>query len=141
MITLAGIRPLALTCIPCARAHERMASDRPGGAVLAATFCRGAPTLPWAVGALRAAALLPGTFLAVDIVAGATSTTALVADALSETDLLLPFAACFLSPASFPLRPAADRLDGFFAAPRGVDSTGTLGPDGSSFFRTRTCRP
>ena len=45
-ITLAGIRPLALTCIPCARAHDRMASDRPGGAVLAATLCRGAACRP-----------------------------------------------------------------------------------------------
>lgn len=138
-MTLAGIRPLALTCMPCARAHERMASDRPGGAVLAAAFCRGAPGRPLAGGALRATAFLPGAFLAVDKEAGESATTPLVADAFFETDFLRPFGERFL--ASFPLRPVADRLDDFFAAPRSVDSTRSLGPDISCFLRTRTCRP
>jgi hypothetical protein len=108
VITLAGIRPLALTCIPCARAHDRMASDRPGGAVLAAGCCCDAPSRPLTGGALRATAFLPCAFFVVDLAAGDSLTTALVADALSETGSLLPFAELVLCSACFPPRPVAD---------------------------------
>lgn len=115
-----------------------MASDWPGGAVLAAALRRGAPGRPLAGGALWATDFLPGAFLAVDKV-DESATTPLVGDAFPETDFLLPFAGCFL--ASLPLRPVVDSRDDFFAAPRLLDSTRTLGPDDSSFLRTRTCRP
>ena len=104
-------------------AIHRMASDRPGGDVLAAAFCRGAPSLPLVGDALRATAFLPGAFLVVAMEAGDSATTALVAAAFSETDFLLPSAERLLSPASFPLRPVADWRDDFFAARRFVDST------------------
>jgi hypothetical protein len=127
VITLAGIRPLALTCMPCARAHERMASDWPGGAVLAVGCCPDAPGRPFAGGALRAADSLPDAVFVADLEAGDSLTTALVADFVSETDLLLPFAERLLRPSCFPPRPAADRLVGFVAAPRRGGSTCTLG--------------
>src|SRR4051794_25175460 len=41
-MTVPGIRPRALTFMPCSRAHVRMASDRRGGAVSAAALGRGA---------------------------------------------------------------------------------------------------
>ena len=141
MITLAGIRPLALTCMPCARAHARMASDWPGGAVLAAGFCREAPGRPLAGGALRATAFLACAFLVADLGAGGSLTTAPVAEALAERRFLLPFAERVLGPACFPLRPVADWLVEFVAAPRRGGSTCTLGTDDSSFLRTRMCRP
>jgi len=138
-ITLAGMRPLARTCMPWSWAQARTASDSPRGAVLAAppavTRPCGAAGRPLAR-ALRAdfrpEGVFPGDFGTDEVAA-----VALVAGARLTAGLVVPFVGRFLDPA--PFRPAeADRL---------TDSPATALPAfaatarDSTAFRATRCRP
>src|SRR4051794_15433996 len=111
--------------MPCSRAHARMASDWPGGAVFAATLAFGAPERPLAEDAPRGTAFfLPRPLVAV------------VDD---ETDVPSPLAerlSGFLR-----LRPVADRRGDFFAASPTVASPSACESEIPCSLRTVPCRP
>ena len=142
-ITLDGIRPLVLTCIPCSWAQARTASDCPPGAVLTTTpdpdRFRG-PRGRLGTGARRAA-FVPEALLTVDFET-TDSAAALVAGPRLAADFLVPLAGGFLDPASPRLTAEADRLsDSGATVPAGLESgaTGTAGD--SSALRGKRCRP
>jgi hypothetical protein len=143
-ITLAGIRPLARTCIPCSWAQARTASDCPRGAVLAATPVgarfRGALGRPWA-GALRAA-FLSEALLPVDFGAGDAVAAALVGEVRLAAGFLVPFVGPLLNRASFRPAPEVDRLSGSsVTAPPLLKSTASGTAGDSSVVRAKRCRP
>ena len=139
-ITLAGMRPLARTCMPWSWAQARTASDSPRGEVLAATPAevrfRGVPGRP-PVGAPRAAFLAVALF-AVDVETDGSTAAAVVAEVRLAAGRPPLLAGPLLKLTS--LRPTgADRVpDSFAPAPPWLESTA---PSVCSVFRATRCRP
>src|SRR3954447_4048362 len=111
--------------MPCSRAHARMASDRPGGAVFDAALGSGAPDRPLAEDARRGTAFfLPRPLLAVED---------------DETDVSSSFVerlSGFLR-----LRPVADRRADFFAACPTMASPSGCASEVPCSLRPVPCRP
>ena len=126
-MTLAGMRPLARTCMPWSWAQARTASDSPRGAVLAAT-----------PGAAR---FLSGARFAVAFATADSTDAALVADVRLAAGLLVPLVARDVGPASFR-PPDVDRFpDSCFEAPLWLESSASVEPSDPSDLRATRCRP